>query len=563
MRADPLAPYPGTALRSAWPAAAAFGLGYWLLLVLGFLHWHVATGLLFLALWLQPRRQWPALVLATILVRCLNGLLIGWRNGVDGGFLHYWHDATSFVLGNLLEPFLVMAGVALLCRANIRPLALAAGDGIERFLVAALVAAALLAAKDVGYVLNEGSISDIRLSLLVDTVRLAGDASLLGFFAVKNLLGHFIGMLLVVPLGAWIAEPRHHPGSRRILGEAMMLAPLFIALLSLVAVARESAALAELLRMLVLVAVVVFSMRHGWRGAVLSLLSASVLIALEDHLGLAAQWPVWLQLFIAIAGTMALMFGATVDGLRRQSAELAVARRRQLLLAEELHDAAIRNLKVEERERQRLAGELHDEFGQNLAALQTHLKLSAPDLAAAGRAGVVDRLLEITRAMQQNIGRVLDSLRPAALDELGLFGAIDRGSLRRLVEDAGLVFETRLEGDARLLARLNPVHRVAAFRIAQESITNIVRHSRARHCSLRLRVSARDGQLCVFLDIRDDGCGRVAELRPGNGMTGLQDRILALGGRLVISQLRPGLRVHAVLRQPLRSPDPGAAPRPR
>ena len=235
----------------------------------------------------------------------------------------------------------------------------------------------------------------------------------------------------------------------------------------------------------------------------------------------------------------------------RQASELALTKRRQLRLAEELHDAAIRNLKVEERERQRLAGELHDEFGQNLAALQTHLKLSAPDLAAVGRGGVVDRLLELTRMMQQNIGRVLDSLRPAALDELGLYGAIDRGSLRRLAEDAGLVFETRLEGDARLLASLNPVHRVAAFRVAQEAITNVVRHARATHCSLRLRVSARGGQLCLFLDIRDDGRGRVAEIRPGNGVTGLQDRVLALGGRLVISQLSPGLRVHALLRQPL------------
>ena len=551
MHAAPSHPAPGTASWPAWAAAVAFGLGYWLLLVLGFLHWHVATGLLFLALWLVPRRQWPAIMAATILVRCLNGVLIGWRNGVEGGFLGYWHDATSFVLGNFAEPFLAVAGVALLCRANVRPLAMASAGGIERFLVAALVAAGLLAAKDLAYVLNEGSVSDIRLSLLVDTTRLGTDASLLAFFFVKNLLGHFIGMLLVVPLGAWFAESRHRPGSRRILGEAMMLAPFFIGLLVLVAVARDSNALAELLRMLVLVAVVVFSMRHGWRGAVLSLLSASTLIALEDHLGFAAQWPVWLQLFIAISGAMALMFGATVDGLRQQAGELVEAKRHQLRLAEELHEAALRNLKVEERERHRLAGELHDEFGQNLAALQTHLKLSAPDLAAAGRAGVVDRLLEITRLMQQNIGRVLDSLRPAALDELGLFGAIDRGSLRRLAEDAGLVFETRLEGDARLLARLNPVYRVAAFRIAQEAVTNIVRHARASRCSLRLRVSARGGQLCLFLDIRDDGRGRVTDLRPGNGMTGLQDRVLALGGRLVISQLSPGLRLHTLLRQPL------------
>ncbi|GAB2488830.1 histidine kinase [Arenimonas alkanexedens] len=542
-------PEPGIASWPAWRGALAFGLGYWALLVVGFLHWHVATGLLFLALWLVPSRQWPAIALAAITVRCLNGILIGWRNDVDGGFLRYWHDGLSFVLGNLAEPLLVIAGVALLSRAAIRPISLAGVEGVQRFLLAALVAATLLAAKDLGYVLNEDKVSDIRLSMLVNTVRLGSDASLLSFFFVKSLLGHFVGVLLVVPLGAWYVEPRHHAGTRRILGEAMVLAPVFFLLLALVAVANDSTALAELLRMLVLVAVVVFSVRHGWRGAALSLLAASAMIAIEDHLGFAAQWPVWLQLFIAIAGAMALMFGATVDGLRRQATELAQAKHRQLRLAEELHDAAIRNLNVEQRERQRLAGELHDEFGQNLAALQTHLKLSAPDLAAAGRAGVTDRLLEITKLMQTNISRVLDALRPAALDELGLYGAIDRGSLRRLAEDSGLVFETRLEGDARLLASLNLVHRVAAFRIAQETITNIVRHAHARHCLLRLRVSARGEHLYLFLDVRDDGVGRVAGLRPGNGVTGLRDRVLALGGRLVISQLSPGLRVHAVLRQ--------------
>ena len=239
MHAAPYSPAPGTASWPAWAAALAFGLGYWLLLILGFLHWHVATGLLFLVLWQLPRGKWPAIIAATIGVRCLNGVLVGWRNGVDGGFLYYWHDATSFVLGNFAEPFLVIAGIALLSRANVRPLALATVAGIERFLVAALVAAALLAGKDLVYVFNEGSVSDLRLAMLVDTTRLGTDVSLLAFFFVKNLLGHFIGALLVVPLGAWCVEPRHRAGSRRILGEATMLAPFFIGLLVLVGLARD------------------------------------------------------------------------------------------------------------------------------------------------------------------------------------------------------------------------------------------------------------------------------------------------------------------------------------
>src|SRR5690606_16721860 len=135
----------------------------------------------------------------------------------------------------------------------------------------------------------------------------------------------------------------------------------------------------------------------------------------------------------------------------------------------------------------RLARELHDEFGQNLAALQTHLKLASPHLASAGRPGMADLLLELTRAMQRNIGRVLADLRPAGLEQLGLFSAVDRGSVRRLAQDAGLQMDVRLEGDARLLGQLDGTHATAIYRMAQEAVTNIVRHADARHCQLTLR----------------------------------------------------------------------------
>ena len=111
------APSPFSPLTAPWPAwavAIAFGAGYWLLMTLSFLHWNLATGLLFLALWLMPRRYWTGVVLATMLTRSLNGVLIGWRNSIDDDFLRYWHDPTAFVLGNLFEPFPVVVVVALI-----------------------------------------------------------------------------------------------------------------------------------------------------------------------------------------------------------------------------------------------------------------------------------------------------------------------------------------------------------------------------------------------------------------------------------------------------------------
>lgn len=532
-----------------WLAVVSFGFAYWLLLIVGLLHWHVATGLLFLALWLAPRRGWPWIVLAAFVAGWADGVLVG-SDGAAWGSVSLAGSATlSVLLGHLLEPLLVAGAVLWLKRLFPGPTALASLAAMVRFLLSALLVSVLLVGRDVLVAFEQG----VGLPGLFGVAHLdeAGSGALTALVLVGDVLSYFVGCLLVVPLGAWLAGKKFHAGSARILGEVLVLAPLSLVLLGLMLVARETPALVEVLRLVTLVGIVVFSLRHGWRGASLSLLVVSALIALQNHLGLPSLVPASLQLVLALVGALALMFGATIDGSARQADELDAGKRRQTGLTEELYDAAMRNLTVEERERQRLAVELHDEFGQNLAALQTHLKLSMPAMEAAGSKHVVDRLLELTRQMQHNIGRVLDSLRPAALDELGLFGAIDRGSLRRLAEDAGLEFETRLEGDARLLSKLKPAQRVAAYRIAQGAVTNVVRHANARRCWLRLRANARGGQLWLFLDVRDDGDGKLAAIRPGNGLNGLHDRVIGLGGRLAISQRRPGLRVHVLLRQPM------------
>ena len=151
--------------------------------------------------------------------------------------------------------------------------------------------------------------------------------------------------------------------------------------------------------------------------------------------------------------------------------------------------------------------------------------------------------------MRQNLGAVLERLRPAALDELGLFAAIDTGSIRRLAEGANLHFELQLQGDARLLALLEDTHRIAAYRLVQESVTNIVRHAYAHRCTVRLRIERRRQALWLFLDIRDDGIGRGPAPRAGSGLSGMRDRVIALDGRLHLRDRKPGLRVHALLRQ--------------
>lgn len=514
-------------------------------------HWNLATGLLFVMLWALPTRWWPWLFAATIASRVAMGVVIARRSGLELPFLGHWGDLPLFLLGNLLEPFLVATGVWLLRRWSVLPGRRVELEGVARVHVAAALSALAISAKDLAYVLHEGWVADVRFATLIEPVPLLGPQllPLLGSFLIRNLLGHFIGILLFAPLLLWWTAPRQQPPDRAVTLRGLLLLGPATTVFLFLGLRFPGSEFAELMRLLLVAAVAAFTLWQGWRGAVLSILTFSAAFAVEELLGRPRMSPMVMQAYLGVTGAMALLFGAAVDAYRRQAADLERARGQEHRLRDELQDAALRNLKVEEASRHRLARELHDEFGQNLAALQTHLKLAAPHLEGAGKPGLAKLLLDLTRAMQRNIGRVLADLRPGGLEQLGLYGAIDRGPIRRLAEDAGLALEVRLEGDARLLAELDGTHATAVYRLAQEALTNVVRHADARHCHLRLRINRRGGALWVFLEVRDDGRGRVDAVRPGNGMTGMRDRVLALNGALHLRQCHPGLRLHLLVRQ--------------
>lgn len=536
-----------SALMLAYVSAYVF-LGY-----VQFYHWTITTGLLFVVLWRLPRRWWPAVFLATIFARLIGGIIGHELSGISGPFLGYWAGPLQMVLGNVLEPFLVVVGVLALRRWGVLPGLPVTARGIALLHIAAALSALAVVGKDLAYVLNAGFIADVRRAHIYNPVPIgdAGSWELLLAFAIKNFLGAFVGILLVAPIALWLAAPTSRAGSFAILRAGLRYLVPVAAAFVLLGTHVHGQPLAELLRQVLLVALVVFAMRHGWRGASLSILAVSLAIAVDEHLGQVAVNPIWMQLFIAITGAMALLFGATVDEYQQQAKALALARNVQADLARQLRDVAQRNLHMEERERRRLANELHDEFGQNLAALQTHLKLVEPEFARVGRLPAIDTLTDITRAMRQNISRVLDALRPASLDELGLYGAIDRGSIRRLLEDSGVAFELDLQGDARQLGEINETYRTAAYRLVQEATTNSVRHARASRFTVRLRINRRAGFLYLVLDMRDDGIGLAGAPRFGNGLQGMHDRIQALNGSLSLRSLQPGLRLHVLLRQPV------------
>jgi signal transduction histidine kinase len=214
---------------------------------------------------------------------------------------------------------------------------------------------------------------------------------------------------------------------------------------------------------------------------------------------------------------------------------------------------AERRVAVQESERRRIARELHDEIGQVLTAI----KISLGQIASNGRdpAKIVQSVALVDRAIEE-VRRLALDLRPSVLDDLGLRAAL-RWYLDRHAESGILTAELSA---TELRERFPADVETACFRVAQEALTNVIRHANAQ----RAWVELREGTDELELSIRDDGAGfdvGSARARASGGasvgLSGMEERVGLAGGRLRIrSTPGEGTVVQAVF--PL-SPG-GAAP---
>lgn len=246
---------------------------------------------------------------------------------------------------------------------------------------------------------------------------------------------------------------------------------------------------------------------------------------------------------------------AAID--RRLLADLAdhagVAAHGVRLMAE-LQRAREQLVLAREEERRRLRNDLHDGLGPSLAALGLtaatvgELIPRNPDAARA----VVAELQRAIRTSVADVRRLVYNLRPPTLDELGLVEAIREQAARLNGEStAGVADEHPLQVRLEVAGPLPPLPaavEVAAFRLAQEALTNVVRHARARSCLIRLACPAGRA---LALEVEDDGVGLPAERRQGVGLISMQERTAELGGTCTVEGLsRGGTRVSAWLPLP-------------
>jgi len=199
-------------------------------------------------------------------------------------------------------------------------------------------------------------------------------------------------------------------------------------------------------------------------------------------------------------------------------------------LENERRESARRTQAAQEDERRRLSRELHDEVGQNLTALLLQIGLVARGAAGPQRE-TLEACREAARACLDHVRELARGLRPEVLDDLGLQSAL-----------ANLCDKTSQVGEIRVIRRFAPDCRCVSddaelviYRVAQESLTNVLRHAGASQVWVRLG----DDPAGVALSVRDDGNG-LSGAEDGAGIVGMRERALLIGARLTVTHADRG-----------------------
>ncbi|MGZ3146638.1 HAMP domain-containing sensor histidine kinase [Lentzea chajnantorensis] len=197
--------------------------------------------------------------------------------------------------------------------------------------------------------------------------------------------------------------------------------------------------------------------------------------------------------------------------------------------------SSARALSAQEAERRRVAQELHDEVGQSLTVVLLELKRVA-DQAPAHMREELRQVQETTRSTLDEIRRIARRLRPGVLEELGLVSA-----LKALTAEitTGLTVTKRFAKD---LPELDAETELVVYRVAQEGLTNTVRHAGATSVELALQ----NHPAGVELRIRDDGRG-IGDAEEGAGIRGMRERALLVHAEVEITALARGTEVRLVV----------------
>jgi signal transduction histidine kinase len=210
-------------------------------------------------------------------------------------------------------------------------------------------------------------------------------------------------------------------------------------------------------------------------------------------------------------------------------------------LTGELRRSRLNVVTAREEERRRLRRDLHDGVGPALTGISMGLHTLMRRLPQSGLdpsdTALLGRLADEVGTSAGEVKRIVRDLRPTALDDQGLAGAITE--FARSLDGCLCITLDLPRPDCTLPAAVE----TAAYRIALEALNNVVRHAQASSCRVYLSVGNQ-----VELDVTDDGVGIAARHPAGVGLATMRERAIELGGATLIEAVEPhGTRVHATL----------------
>jgi two-component system sensor histidine kinase UhpB len=211
-------------------------------------------------------------------------------------------------------------------------------------------------------------------------------------------------------------------------------------------------------------------------------------------------------------------------------------------LDSERRESTARVLRAQEDERLRIAQELHDQVGQELTAVLlglSRISAQAPQDLREEVATVGDAV----RNSLEDVRRIAVELRPEALDDLGLVGAL-AVLAERFSGQLGLEISERIQPH---LPSLEPDTELVVYRVAQEALTNVARHS----ASSRAELTLKHRQGALLLTVRDFGLGLPSHHVAGTGVRGMRERASLIGARLEVANRHPGPGAEVRLEVPL------------
>ncbi len=229
-------------------------------------------------------------------------------------------------------------------------------------------------------------------------------------------------------------------------------------------------------------------------------------------------------------------FVPALTGRRDEIGQVAQALRAMMhRIAEERRQVGRRALQAQEEERTRVARELHDEVGQDLTVLMLEA-VSLSRTADSPTAEGLEHLVEQMRTVVDEVRSISARLRPGALEDLGLKGAV-----QALVNDFQRQGRIRIGQVWDAVPPLDAEQELVCYRVAQEALTNVVRHADATRADVSVVVAGDR----LVLTVRDDGRGITAT--PRSGIEGMHERARLVHGRLEVSGGDGGTRVQLTI----------------